>query len=89
MSVSFSVRDSDGEFLLIEAADSLPSWVTPSVVENRVRNLFELSTSQAPNICPCRSGSTSHTSISSLSHMSPRPLAEDGASIFSQMTMKT
>ena len=36
-----SVRDSDGEFLLIEAADSLPSWVTPSVVENKVRNLFE------------------------------------------------
>lgn len=41
---SCSVRDSDGEFLLIEAADSLPSWVTPSVVENRVRNLFELLT---------------------------------------------
>lgn len=37
---SCSVRDSDGEFLLIEAADSLPSWVTPSVVENRVRNLL-------------------------------------------------
>lgn len=35
--LSCSVRDSDGEFLLIEAADSLPSWVTPSVVENRVR----------------------------------------------------
>jgi hypothetical protein len=44
---SCSVRDSDGEFLLIEAADSLPSWVTPSVVENRVRNLFELLTSHA------------------------------------------
>jgi hypothetical protein len=47
MSPSFSVRDSDGEFLLIEAADSLPSWVTPSVVENRVRDLFELRASQA------------------------------------------
>jgi len=35
--LSCSVRDSDGEFLLIEAADSLPSWVTPSAVENRVR----------------------------------------------------
>ncbi|KAI9442367.1 SGT1-domain-containing protein [Lactarius indigo] len=33
---AISVRDSDGEFLLIEAADDLPSWVTPSVVENRV-----------------------------------------------------
>jgi hypothetical protein len=44
LSSSCSVRDSDGEFLLIEAADSLPSWVTPSVVENRVRNLLELLT---------------------------------------------
>ncbi|KAI0274784.1 SGT1 protein-domain-containing protein [Gloeopeniophorella convolvens] len=33
---AISVRDSDGEFVLIEAADALPSWVTPSVVENRV-----------------------------------------------------
>ncbi|KAH8993994.1 SGT1-domain-containing protein [Lactarius akahatsu] len=33
---AISVRDSDGEFLLIEAADDLPSWVTPSVVGNRV-----------------------------------------------------
>ncbi|KAH9083714.1 SGT1-domain-containing protein [Lactarius deliciosus] len=33
---AISVRDSDGEFLLIEAANDLPSWVTPSVVEKRV-----------------------------------------------------
>jgi hypothetical protein len=31
-----SVYDSDGEFLLIEAADALPSWVKPSNSENRV-----------------------------------------------------
>ncbi|KAF8078293.1 SGT1 protein-domain-containing protein [Lyophyllum atratum] len=31
-----SVFDSDGEFLLIEAADSLPSWVKPTNSENRV-----------------------------------------------------
>ena len=31
-----SVFDSDGEFLLIEAADELPSWVTPTNAENRV-----------------------------------------------------
>ncbi|KAI0067764.1 hypothetical protein BV25DRAFT_1794079 [Artomyces pyxidatus] len=31
-----SVYDSDGDFLLIEAADALPSWVTPTVAENRV-----------------------------------------------------
>ena len=34
-----SVSDSDGEFLLIEAADYLPSWVTPNNSENRVRIL--------------------------------------------------
>jgi hypothetical protein len=32
-----SVCDSDGEFLLIEAADALPSWVNPTNAENRVR----------------------------------------------------
>jgi hypothetical protein len=30
------VRDTDGEFLLIEAANELPKWVTPSNAENRV-----------------------------------------------------
>ncbi|CDO70264.1 hypothetical protein BN946_scf184942.g64 [Trametes cinnabarina] len=34
--VVISVWDSDGEFLLIEAADELPSWVTPANAENRV-----------------------------------------------------
>ncbi|KAH8120600.1 SGT1-domain-containing protein [Phellopilus nigrolimitatus] len=34
--VAVTVFDSDGEFLLIEAADSLPSWVTPTNAENRV-----------------------------------------------------
>ncbi|KAI0322311.1 SGT1-domain-containing protein [Amylostereum chailletii] len=34
--VVISVYDADGDFLLIEAADSLPSWVTPSNAENRV-----------------------------------------------------
>ncbi|KAH7927363.1 SGT1-domain-containing protein [Leucogyrophana mollusca] len=31
-----SVFDSDGEFLLIEAAEALPSWVKPTNTENRV-----------------------------------------------------
>ncbi|CAE7081730.1 unnamed protein product [Rhizoctonia solani] len=31
-----SVHDTDGEFLLIEAADTLPAWVTPENAENRV-----------------------------------------------------
>ncbi|KAJ7919076.1 SGT1 protein-domain-containing protein [Mycena leptocephala] len=34
--MAISVFDSDGEFLLIEAADALPTWVTPSNSENRV-----------------------------------------------------
>ncbi|THH09887.1 hypothetical protein EW145_g1723 [Phellinidium pouzarii] len=34
--VAITVFDSDGEFLLIEAAEHLPSWVTPSNSENRV-----------------------------------------------------
>lgn len=31
-----TVRDTDGEFLLIEAADALPQWLNPEVAENRV-----------------------------------------------------
>ncbi|KAF8807259.1 SGT1-domain-containing protein [Phlegmacium glaucopus] len=34
--VAISVYDSDGEFLLIEAAEELPSWVKPTNSENRV-----------------------------------------------------
>jgi len=30
------VYDTDGEFLLIEAANSLPKWLNPEVAENRV-----------------------------------------------------
>lgn len=30
------VADSDGEFLLIEAAGTLPSWLEPEVADNRV-----------------------------------------------------
>lgn len=35
--IGHSVHDSDGEFLLIEAAEALPSWVKPTNSENRVR----------------------------------------------------
>lgn len=31
------VTDSDGEFLLVEAAATLPSWLEPEVANNRVR----------------------------------------------------
>jgi len=37
-----SIQDSDGEFLLIEAADYLPKWLNPDTAENRVRH-FTLS----------------------------------------------
>ncbi|KAL8696217.1 MAG: hypothetical protein Q9224_002910 [Gallowayella concinna] len=30
------VCDSDGEFLLVEAADALPKWLNPEIAENRV-----------------------------------------------------
>lgn len=31
-----SIRDTDGEFLLIEAANDLPQWVSPENAENRL-----------------------------------------------------
>uniref|UniRef100_A0A8C7ZWI4 Uncharacterized protein n=1 Tax=Oryzias sinensis TaxID=183150 RepID=A0A8C7ZWI4_9TELE len=31
-----SVEDNDGEFILIEAADYLPKWLSPDTSENRV-----------------------------------------------------
>ena len=33
---AIEIKDDDGQFLLIEAADSLPNWVTPDNAENRV-----------------------------------------------------
>ncbi|KIJ68680.1 hypothetical protein HYDPIDRAFT_173344 [Hydnomerulius pinastri MD-312] len=53
--VVISVFDSDGEFLLIEAAESLPNWVNPSNAINRVwihsgrLHLVPLSHVSAPN----------------------------------------
>jgi hypothetical protein len=34
------VTDSDGEFLLIEAADYLPDWANPETCEQRVGYIF-------------------------------------------------
>ena len=34
------VVDSDGEFLLVEAAGTLPAWLEPEVADNRVSFLF-------------------------------------------------
>ena len=34
------VVDTDGEFLLIEAANALPRWLNPEVADNRVRNVL-------------------------------------------------
>lgn len=42
-----SVSDMDGEFLLIEAAEVLPSWVTPSNAENRVCTGFVICVKQS------------------------------------------
>lgn len=38
-SVSNSVIDSDGEFLLIEAADHLPKWIKSNNSDQRVSSL--------------------------------------------------
>ena len=43
----YSVYDSDGEFLLIEAAEALPAWVSPSNAENRVWTCVLLSGHEA------------------------------------------
>ena len=34
----FRIFDTDGEFLLIEAAHHLPKWLDPDTAENRVSN---------------------------------------------------
>lgn len=34
------VVDSDGEFLLVEAAGALPTWLEPEVADNRVNTLL-------------------------------------------------
>ncbi len=34
--IMLRIVDSDGEFLLVEAADALPTWLNPEVAENRV-----------------------------------------------------
>ncbi|KAJ3186932.1 hypothetical protein HDU85_006969 [Gaertneriomyces sp. JEL0708] len=34
--IVLSVQDNDGQFILIEAADHLPAWLSPSTSENRV-----------------------------------------------------
>lgn len=36
MCTQFSVIDSDGEFLLIEAAECLPNWANPDNCDQRV-----------------------------------------------------
>lgn len=38
----FSISDSDGEFLLIEAANMLPKWVNPETAQNRVLSIWGL-----------------------------------------------
>ncbi|XP_023229269.1 protein ecdysoneless homolog [Centruroides sculpturatus] len=46
------VKDNDGEFLLIEAAESLPKWLNPDTSENRVyiyrQNINIISSTQVP-----------------------------------------
>ena len=32
----FKIIDTDGEFLLVEAASTLPRWLNPEIADNRV-----------------------------------------------------
>ena len=41
------VVDTDGEFLLIEAANVLPRWLNPEIAEFRVGNLLMVSSSES------------------------------------------
>ncbi|KAF5384722.1 hypothetical protein D9757_006218 [Collybiopsis confluens] len=58
--VAIRISDSDGEFLLIEAAEALPKWVKPSNSENRVwihrsrLHLIDISHVSAPSRIPRR-----------------------------------
>lgn len=64
-----SVFDTDGEFLLIEAADALPAWITPTNAENRVRPA--VSCTWWPHCCPQVWIYQSHLHLVPLSHVSP------------------
>lgn len=44
------VYDTDGEFLLIEAANALPKWLNPEVAENRVSWSLHLKKLKSPSI---------------------------------------
>lgn len=44
------VVDSDGEFLLVEAAGTLPAWLEPEVADNRVSFPSGVYFDQAPEI---------------------------------------
>lgn len=36
------VADADGEFILIEAANYLPTWAEPEICENRVCTVYNI-----------------------------------------------
>ena len=52
------VVDSDGEFLLIEAAGTLPAWLEPEVADNRVS--YELDCPLPLFLCRCHADHIKH-----------------------------
>lgn len=67
------VGDGDGEFLLIEAAGTLPAWLEPEVADNRVgsngRHLLKIGEANS-GILSHRSGLTKEVSkLSSLNKL--------------------
>lgn len=65
------VADTDGEFLLIEAANALPRWLNPEIAENRVSKYLVLSCLTIIANMIKRSG---FMAISSASSLSVQPL---------------
>ena len=79
------IVDSDGEFLLVEAADSLPRWANPETCINRVScyfycvfinwmwivKLFEWPIHSLAGFSPCWPSSYNQYSRSSVKHHSP------------------
>ena len=54
------IVDSDGEFLLIEAASALPNWLEPEIADNRVRMMSTRAKESCANI-NLRFGSTAES----------------------------
>lgn len=85
----YSVYDSDGEFLLIEAAEYLPDWITPENADNRVYLSIRQHLTQNSDESP-RCGYTKTIYTSSLSNISqPQMPSAKNAELYMKSTVTT